>query len=269
MAEKRMFSKSIIDSDDFIDMPMSARLLYYDLAMRADDDGFITPRKVVRMTGASNDDLKILALKKFIIPFESGVVVIKHWRIHNYIRKDTYHETTYKDQKSSLFLDENNAYTTHRPPVLCEHSEDPSQDRGRAVDEPSTQYRLDKNRLDESILDIDIPAKCDVCDGEEIAKNEPEALPVDFFAMFWAEYPRKKDKANALKAFKKLKCDSVLIEKIISAVRSDKLSKAWKKDGGQYIPYPSTWLNGRRWEDEHDTPLRNYQNAGGKEDLPF
>lgn len=87
MAERRMFSKAIIDSHAFFDMPASARLLYYDLGMRADDDGFVNnPKKIIRMIGAADDDLKLLVAKKFIIPFENGVVVIKHWRIHNYIR---------------------------------------------------------------------------------------------------------------------------------------------------------------------------------------
>ena len=89
MAERRMFAKSIVDSDAFIDMPMSARLLYYDLGMRADDDGFVnSPKKIMRMIGATNDDMNILLMRKFVIAFESGVVVIKHWRIHNYIQSD-------------------------------------------------------------------------------------------------------------------------------------------------------------------------------------
>ncbi|MCM1008861.1 MAG: replisome organizer [Ruminococcus flavefaciens] len=111
MAERRMFAKTIIDSDAFLDMPVTSRLLYYDLAMRADDDGFVNaPKKIMRMIGASQDDLSILVLRKFIIPFDNGIVVIKHWRIHNYIRKDRYNETAYTDQKALLFLDENNAY---------------------------------------------------------------------------------------------------------------------------------------------------------------
>ena len=94
MAERRMFAKTIIDSDAFLDMPTTTRLLYYDLSMRADDDGFInSPKKIQRMIGASDDDLKVLIAKKFIIPFESGVVVIKHWKIHNYIQKDRYKPT--------------------------------------------------------------------------------------------------------------------------------------------------------------------------------
>ena len=147
MAERRMFAKTIIDSDAFLEMPMSARLLYYDLSMRADDDGFNnSPRKVMRTVGATTDDLNILIARKFIIPFENGVVVIKHWRIHNYIRKDTYNETPYKEQKAMLEYDENNAYrvkTDGDIPIL----DAPSTSRGRAVDEPLTQDRLGKVSL--------------------------------------------------------------------------------------------------------------------------
>ena len=121
MAEKRMFAKAIIDSDAFIDMPVSARLLYYDLGMRADDDGFVnSPKKIMRMINATEDDLKLLIIKKFIIPFENGVVVIKHWKINNYIRADRYHETTYLDEKATLRIDENGAYTTGEgKPIGC------------------------------------------------------------------------------------------------------------------------------------------------------
>ena len=148
MAERRMFAKTIIDSDAFIEMPISARLLYYDLAMRADDDGFNnSPRKVMRTIGATTDDLNILIARKFIIPFENGVVVIKHWRIHNYIRKDTYNETPYKEQKAQLEYDENNAYRLVADGCEKPLLEPPSTERGRAVDEPLTQVRLGKDRL--------------------------------------------------------------------------------------------------------------------------
>jgi len=140
MAERRMFAKTIIDSDAFLDMPVTARLLYYDLAMRADDDGFVnSPKKIMRMVGASQDDLSILCMRKFLIPFDTGVVVIKHWRIHNYIRKDRYNETNYKDEKALLSVDENNAYTMQNAPSLP--SGQPS------VDHRLTQVRLGKDRL--------------------------------------------------------------------------------------------------------------------------
>ena len=135
-----MFAKTIIDSDAFLEMPMSARLLYYDLSMRADDDGFInSPKKIMKFIGATNDDMNILILRKFIIPFDNGVVVVKHWRIHNYIRKDTYNETQYKEEKSMLELDENKAYRV----------------RQLSVDEPSTQVRLGKDRLDKDSIYIE------------------------------------------------------------------------------------------------------------------
>lgn len=112
MAERRMFAKTIIDSDAFIDMPLSTQALYFHLSMRADDDGFINnPKKIQRMVGASDDDLKVLVMKRFIIPFESGIVVIKHWKIHNYIQKDRYKPTVYAEEKKLLETKDNGSYT--------------------------------------------------------------------------------------------------------------------------------------------------------------
>lgn len=103
MAERRMFSKIVIDSDTFLDMPLSAQALYFHLSMRADDDGFVSsPKRIQTYVGASTDDLKILLAKHFLIPFESGVVVIKHWKVHNYIQKDRYKETYYQAEKALL-----------------------------------------------------------------------------------------------------------------------------------------------------------------------
>ena len=103
MAERRMIAKSIVFSDDFLDMPLSSRCLYFTLLTIADDDGFINnPKSIIRQCGASNDDLRLLIAKSYIIPFESGVIVIKHWKMHNYIKSDRYKETLYKDEKSHL-----------------------------------------------------------------------------------------------------------------------------------------------------------------------
>jgi len=112
MAERRMFAKSIIDTDSFIDMPATARLLYFDLAMRADDDGFVdSQNKIMRMTGATKDDLNILIDNHFIIPFDSGILAIVHWRIHNYIRSDRYTPTLYQTEMGRLKLQENKVYS--------------------------------------------------------------------------------------------------------------------------------------------------------------
>ena len=116
MAERRMFAKTIIDSDAFLDMPMSAQALYFHLAMRADDDGFVNnPRKIMRMVGASDDDARILLAKRFLISFESGVVVIKHWRIHNIIRADRHKDTNYTEELQMLTVKENGAYSLCQP----------------------------------------------------------------------------------------------------------------------------------------------------------
>lgn len=112
MAERRMFAKTIIDSDAFLDMPLSTHALYFHLSMRADDDGFINnPKKIQRMIGATDDDLKVLIAKRFILTFESGVIVIKHWKIHNYIRNDRYKPTLYQKEMAQLREKENKAYT--------------------------------------------------------------------------------------------------------------------------------------------------------------
>lgn len=112
MAERRMFSKKIIDSDAFLDLPLSTQALYFHLAMRADDEGFINNQKrIMRMVGAAEDEYKLLIAKGFLIDFDSGVVVVKHWRIHNYIQKDRFKETSYTFERSMLGLKENNAYT--------------------------------------------------------------------------------------------------------------------------------------------------------------
>ena len=141
MAEKRMFSKKITESDAFLDMPSSTQLLYFHLSMNADDDGFVDkPKTVMRMLGVKDDDIKILVAKAFIIPFDSGIVVIKHWRINNYLRNDRYKETTYTDEKALLTVKENGAYTLGIP----------------MVDQMDTQYSIDKISIDKNKENKDI-----------------------------------------------------------------------------------------------------------------
>jgi hypothetical protein len=225
-----MFAKTIIDSDAFLEMPTTSQLLYFHLAMRADDDGFVNkPKSLMRMVGCKDDDLKLLFLKKFLIPFESGVVVIKHWKIHNYIRKDTYTETKYKEEKASLELDENSAYRLAEttPLQLCDES----------VTSPSTQERKGKDSTGK--------------DNNTCAN----------FDRFWSLYPKKVDKQGALRSFKKIDVD---VEVLIKALENHKRSAQWTKDGGQFIPNPTTWLNQRRWETELPEDRTVPQGASGK-----
>lgn len=142
MAEKRMFAKSVIDSDLFLDMPLSTQALYFHLAMRADDDGFVdNPKKIARMIGANDDSLKLLCSKQFLIPFDTGVVVIRHWKLHNYIQKDRYKETIYQEEKKLLVLPKSGIYQTLDTECIQD------------VSNLDTQIRLDKNRLDKISID--------------------------------------------------------------------------------------------------------------------
>ena len=123
MAEKRMFSKKIIDTDWFMDMPASTQNLYFHLSMRADDDGFVaSPKRIIKLVGASDDDYKLLIVKKFIIPFDSGVCVITDWRINNYLRADRHSDTVYTEEKKSLSIDENGRYVAGIPLVYQEYT---------------------------------------------------------------------------------------------------------------------------------------------------
>jgi len=142
-----MFSQKIVGSDAFIEMPVSARELYFQLGMYSDDDGFINPKKIIRMLGASDDDLKILIGKRFVLQFENGVVVIKHWKINNLIRKDFYEETIYVEQKKQLTLKENKAYTDNVNNLL-------------------TQYSIDKVSIDK-------------INTERVVKTTPQNLHID------------------------------------------------------------------------------------------
>lgn len=112
MAEKRMFSLSVIDTDWFLDLPLSTQALYFHLNMRADDDGFVdSPRSIIRKIQATANDYQLLLAKRFILEFDSGVIVIKHWRMHNTIQKDRYHATKFKEEMNQLEIKTNKSYT--------------------------------------------------------------------------------------------------------------------------------------------------------------
>ncbi len=149
-----MFAKTIIDSDAFLDMPLSTQALYFHLSMRADDDGFINnPKKIQRMVGCGDDDLKLLMAKRFILVFESGVIVIKHWKIHNYIRNDRYKPTLYQDEKALLADKDNKAYTFAEE--LPKHDEKLGiPDDNQTVHQMDTQVRLGKVRLGKDSKEI-------------------------------------------------------------------------------------------------------------------
>ena len=137
MAKRRMFSTQITDSDNFVELPLSTQALYFHLGMAADDDGFVNnPKRLQRAIGANEDDLKLLIAKNFALAFDSGVVVIKHWKINNYIPKDRYKPTVYEEEKAQIFEKPNRAYTK------CIQN----------VHNLGTQTRLDKTRLEKIVV---------------------------------------------------------------------------------------------------------------------
>ena len=154
MAEKRMFSQKIIDSDAFLDMPLSTQSLYFHLNMRADDDGFINnPKKIQRMIGASEDDLKLLMAKRFVLSFDSGVIVIKHWRMHNTLQKDRYKPTQYQDEYSTLLIKKNRSYTDRNEDdfQFGNSLETDCIQSGNKVD---TQYSVVKSSIEQYRVDV-------------------------------------------------------------------------------------------------------------------
>ena len=235
MAEKRMFTKKIVvDKDEFLDMPATARLLYYDLAMRADDDGFVgSPRAIMRTTGATNDDMNILLMRKFVLAFESGVIVIRHWRLHNYIQKDRYKPTDYVNEMAQLTTDEKGVYSLDTECIQSVSNPCP-QIRDRYRDRLDTGKSKDNNTL--------------TLKGSSVCAQGSAVLE-SYFDTFWREYPRKKSKGTALKAFNKA-LKRTDFDTIMEALRMLKGSNEWTKDGGQYVPYPATWLNADGWNDE-------------------
>ena len=152
-----MFSIKIVGSDAFIEMPTSSRELYFQLGMYADDDGFVNPRKVMRMMGSSDDDLRSLLAKRFVLLFENGVVVIKHWRVNNMVRKDFYQETDYLEQKRTLYLKENKAYTDNPQ-------------SGGIVNKLLPQYRIGKVSIDKNTTSNEVEIQ------KPISKEKREEL---------------------------------------------------------------------------------------------
>lgn len=140
MARRRMFSLDVVDTDAFLEMPASSQNLYFHLGMRADDDGFISnPKKIMRIINSNDDDLKILLTKRFVLGFQSGIIVIKHWKINNYLQKDRYKMTLYTEEKELITVKKNGSYTE------CIHD----------VYNSDTQVRLGKDRLGKDSIDKD------------------------------------------------------------------------------------------------------------------
>jgi hypothetical protein len=175
MAERRMFTQKIIDSDAFLDMPLTTQALYFHLNMRADDDGFINnPKKICRMIGASEDDLKLLIAKRFVLAFEKGVIVIKHWRMHNLIRKDRYSPTQYEDEFMSLNIKDNGSYTEKMPQIqgIEEYGNQMATSWQPNGNQMATQDRLGKDSIGEVSVGKSSIVKDSIGEKEEVKEEK-------------------------------------------------------------------------------------------------
>lgn len=241
MAEKRMFMKSVIDSDDFLDMPLSTQALYFHLSMRADDDGFVNnPKRIQRTISASEDDLKLLIAKRYLLCFESGVIVIRHWRMHNTLKKDRYTPTQYQEELALLDIKDTKEYTEKYFGTSLE----PTRNQNGTRMEP--QYSKDK-------ISIGKISKTYVSSDAETTVSDKPKLDVfeERFERFWSAYPKKIGKGDARKKFLKLKPNQQLFDQIMAALSAAKKTEQWTKSNGQFVPNPATWLNQSRWEDDY------------------
>lgn len=190
---RRMFSPKITNTDSFLDMPVSARELYFQLGMNADDDGFITPKKVIRMIGASEDDLKILVAKNFVIPFESGVIVITAWKVNNLIRKDWYQETIYREEKRMLTVADNGEYLLIRRKIISPKTRGELENVNEMLTSSLTQVRLGKVRLGKVIKKKVIKKKLSLNEiGEPEIKSISEKLTEKFGVKVTEAFVRSK-----------------------------------------------------------------------------
>lgn len=207
----------IVDSDAFLDMPSSTQNLYFHLGMRADDDGFISnPKKVMRMVSAQEDDYNLLVAKRFLIKFEGGLCVIKHWRMNNRIRADRYVETVYLGKKECLQIKPNGAYTERGIPS------------GIPDDNHMTpQYRIEENRIEENRIHM-------------------SAIADDSFDTFWSSYPKKELKKKSKEIWKSKKLHTHLQE-ILDFIVKAKQTERWNKG---FIKQPPTFLRNECWLDD-------------------
>ena len=239
MAERRMFAKKIIDSDAFLDMPLTTQALYFHLSMRADDDGFINnPKRIQRAIGCSDDDMKLLIAKQYIIPFESGVVVIKHWKIHNYIQNDRYNATYCIEEKSQLEVTKNKEYILTDEQCI----------RNGYI--PDTQVRLGKDSLVKNNI---------------VEKSTPDSALKAEFEEIWKEYPKKEGKTNAEKDYLKARKEGVSQDTILDGIR--RYREKVKGEETRYILNGSTYFHQRRWEDEYTKDNKENFERNYKEDI--
>lgn len=221
-----MMAKSIMDSDLFLEMPQSSQNLYFHLLLRADDDGFVgNPRQIMRMVNCSEDDMRILIMKQFLIPFNSGIVVIKHWKIHNYIRNDRYKPTIYQEEKKLLEENDNKEYKLGIPDGY----------------QRETQYSIGKYSIVKDSIEKN--------NNNAQRKKELE----EEFEQLWAMYPKKQGKKKALEYYISARTskDPVTFEIVKQGISNYIFNIKETGLDPKYIKHGSTWFNQQCWKDDY------------------
>lgn len=247
MAKKRMFSLLVIDTDTFLDMPLSAQALYFHLCMRADDDGFIgNPKRIMRLINASEDDLKILLAKGFVIKFdEVGVLVVKHWRIHNTIQSDRYTRTIYSDELNRLCINDNKSY------ALMDGGNNLETKRKQIV---STDIGIDKGLEEDQEEDSDIEqeelrrvdkGEVNTCSESSLTPSQKGQITKQAKILFdhlWSLYPKKRGKSSVSDKQKR-KILEVGQENMEAAIRNYITEIEQNGTDMQYVKNGSTFFN--------------------------
>lgn len=262
MARKRMFRLDVLETDAFMDMPLTAQALYFHLNLRADDDGFIgNPNQIVRLIGANTDDLKLLIAKRFVLLFEDGVIVIKHWRMHNALSQNRYKETNFIEDKAMLRIKENNSYTldpNYKPicdkkykELACRQYKDNTKTIQRQ-DIDSTKTSLEEKRID--IEENSINNMC-VKNTQVSASGSSKNNYSANFEEFWKCYPRRKEKAKAYKCYQTRLKDGFTEEELLRACKAyaDECKKKHTEE--QYIKLCATFIG-------PNTPFVDYLKGG-------
>ena len=243
MAERRMFTKKITDDDHFLNLSSPAQALYLHLSMNADDDGFCNQITASMFKAhASVTDLEALLKNRYIYQFDSGVIVIKHWRMANALRKDRYTPTAFKNEMAMLKVSENGAYkfpdsndaVAERLPNGCQ-----------LVAERLPQVSIGKVSIDKNNKNN---ISCNENSGIEVLDQKEM-----WFESFWEIYPKHQDKKKAKQKFLKLCTNEKEYKAIMDGLRN--VLPVWAKKDTKYIPMPTTWLNGERWNDEVNVNL--------------
>lgn len=234
MAQKRMFTMKIVDSDAFLDMPLSAQCLYFHLNMRADDDGFIgNAKRIMRVIGCNDDDLKLLIAKRFVLAFEDGIIVIKHWRMHNCLTRTRYCETQYIEEKNQLFIKKNMAYSkSHGVPL---------NDKNMAVVLENGDQDLSPDYFQDA-EDQDVPEDRGPGGVEGWALGgRRNQYPAEFEA-FWEEYPKKVDKGQAHKKYLARVNEGYVPGDLLLAARNYRMACERERTPARYVKHAKTFL---------------------------